>query len=91
MSDGGNMKDLVDNLKEKLMLKNFKKKTVAVGLLAAVACLGLHGAVAPSWAAAKPDLDACFDFEPHRGGRDARPENTLYAYAYAIEMGGYLY
>lgn len=81
------MKDLVDNLKEKLMLKNFKKKTVAVGLLAAVACLGLHGAVAPSWAAAKPDLDACFDFEPHRGGRDARPENTLYAYAYAIEMG----
>lgn len=28
-----------------------------------------------------------FDFEAHRGGRDARPENTLYAYAYAMEMG----
>ena len=28
-----------------------------------------------------------FDFEAHRGGRDARPENTLVAYAYAMEMG----
>ncbi len=28
-----------------------------------------------------------FDFEAHRGGRDARPENTLYSYAYALEMG----
>lgn len=42
---------------------------------------------APETAFAKPDLDATFDFEPHRGGRDARPENTLYSYAYAIEMG----
>ena len=28
-----------------------------------------------------------FDVEFHRGGRDARPENTLYAYTYAIEQG----
>ena len=28
-----------------------------------------------------------FDFEAHRGGRDARPENTLYSYAYALEQG----
>lgn len=32
----------------------------------------------------KEDL---FDVEFHRGGRDARPENTLYSYAYAIEQG----
>ena len=69
------------------MLKNWKKKTVILGLLAAVAGLGIQGSVVPSEALAKPDLDARFDFEPHRGGRDARPENTLYSYAYAIEMG----
>ena len=28
-----------------------------------------------------------FDLEAHRGGRDARPENTLFSYAYAIEGG----
>ena len=28
-----------------------------------------------------------FDFEAHRGGRDARPENTLYSYLYAVEIG----
>lgn len=28
-----------------------------------------------------------FDFEAHRGGRDARPENTLYSYAYAMASG----
>ncbi|MCX4131675.1 glycerophosphodiester phosphodiesterase [Megamonas funiformis] len=28
-----------------------------------------------------------FDLEAHRGGRDVRPENTLYSYAYAIELG----
>ncbi len=28
-----------------------------------------------------------FDLEFHRGGRDARPENTLYSYQYAIENG----
>lgn len=28
-----------------------------------------------------------YDMEFHRGGRDARPENTLYAYQYALENG----
>ena len=35
---------------------------------------------------AKASFDV-FDFEAHRGGRDARPENTLYSFAYALEMG----
>lgn len=28
-----------------------------------------------------------FDLEAHRGGRDARPENTLASFAYALELG----
>ena len=28
-----------------------------------------------------------YDIEFHRGGRDARPENTLYSYQYALEKG----
>lgn len=28
-----------------------------------------------------------FDFQAHRGGRDARPENTLYSYLYGMEIG----
>lgn len=28
-----------------------------------------------------------FDLETHRGGRDARPENTLISYAYGMELG----
>ena len=31
--------------------------------------------------------NAYYDMEFHRGGRDARPENTLYAYQYAVENG----
>lgn len=34
----------------------------------------------------KAKLDI-FDFEAHRGGRDARPENTLISFAYAMELG----
>ena len=30
---------------------------------------------------------AVFDIQAHRGGRDARPENTLAAFAYALELG----
>ena len=30
---------------------------------------------------------AFFDIQAHRGGRDARPENTLAAFAYALELG----
>ena len=28
-----------------------------------------------------------FDLQAHRGGRDARPENTLAAFAYAMNLG----
>ncbi len=35
-------------------------------------------------AKAKADV---FDFQGHRGGRDARPENTLVSFAYGMEMG----
>ncbi len=28
-----------------------------------------------------------FDLEAHRGGRDERPENTLYSAAYAMQVG----
>ena len=28
-----------------------------------------------------------FDLQAHRGGRDRRPENTLAAFRYAIELG----
>jgi glycerophosphoryl diester phosphodiesterase len=32
-------------------------------------------------------LPTGFDLEAHRGGRDARPENTLPAFAYALSVG----
>lgn len=67
-------------------MKNMKK-AVALGLMAAMVGLGAQSLVAPEQVSAKADLDTYFDFEPHRGGRDARPENTLYSYAYAIEVG----
>ncbi|MCR5176296.1 MAG: glycerophosphodiester phosphodiesterase [Anaerovibrio sp.] len=68
-------------------MKISKKHALAAGVLAAVATMGIQSFVAPAQVEAKADLDTYFDFEPHRGGRDARPENTLYSYAYAIEMG----
>ncbi len=69
-------------------MKISKKHALAAGILAAVATMGIQSFIAPAQVEAKADLDTYFDFEPHRGGRDARPENTLYSYAYAIEMGG---
>ena len=68
-------------------MKISKKHALAAGVLAAVATMGIQSFVAPAQVEAKADLNTYFDFEPHRGGRDARPENTLYSYAYAIEMG----
>lgn len=67
-------------------MKTWKKRVITAGILAAVLGMGTS-MVAPMQADAKANLDEVFDFEPHRGGRDARPENTLYSYAYAIEMG----
>jgi len=35
----------------------------------------------------KKSAGGYYDMEFHRGGRDARPENTLYSYQYALENG----
>lgn len=43
--------------------------------------------VASQEAGPSADTQAAFDMEFHRGGRDARAENTLYAYQYALENG----
>lgn len=64
------------------------KKSMTMGVLTAIMGTSAAGMVAPmQQAEAKVDFEGTFDFEPHRGGRDARPENTLYSYAYAIENG----
>ena len=65
--------------------KSWKKRALAAGLMAAVMGVGMQGFIAPDQAEAKADYSNVFDFQPHRGGRDARPENTLYSYTYAIE------
>lgn len=61
------------------------KRLVVVGAAAAVLALG--GNLVQSevvQAKANPQI---FDFQAHRGGRDARPENTLISFAYAMELG----
>ena len=58
-----------------------------MGVLVTLLGIGTADINAPTQAEAKVNFNGVFDFEPHRGGRDARPENTLYSYAYAIEMG----
>lgn len=65
--------------------KMILKKLVLAGLTAAVIGTGFNYVTMPE-AAAKVKMDS-FDFQSHRGGRDARPENTLYSYAYAMEIG----
>ena len=67
--------------------RSWKKRALAAGLMAAVVGFGSQTFIAPQQAEAKADFSNVFDYEPHRGGRDARPENTLYSYAYAIEHG----
>ena len=52
--------------------------------LCAAAALLLALAVAETAVAGLP---GGFDIEAHRGGRDARPENTLQAFAYALAIG----
>ena len=56
-----------------------------VGLTTVVLGAGIN-LIDMQTAHAKVNFDV-FDFEAHRGGRDARPENTLYSFAYAMEMG----
>ena len=62
-------------------MKNWKKM-LAAGAAAVLLTTGLGGS--PAMAKASFDL---FDLEAHRGGRDVRPENTLYSFAYAMELG----
>ena len=54
----------------------------------------LAGALAAFMVAGLPATDVeakavvnGFDLQAHRGGRDARAENTLYSFAYAMELG----
>lgn len=63
-----------------------KKKLFGRFLLAGVMAALLFGSVAIPSVEAKVKSDL-FDFEAHRGGRAARPENTLIAFAYAMELG----
>ena len=66
------------------MKKNWKK-ALAVGAAALVMSTG-YNVLNVQPAEAKVNFEL-FDFEAHRGGRDARPENTLPAFAYAMELG----
>ena len=61
------------------------KRFLLAGLAATVLSTGMN-IVDMQAAHAKVKFDV-FDFEAHRGGRDARPENTLISFAYAMEMG----
>lgn len=61
-------------------------KNLCITGLAACSIFAGAGMIDMSVSQAKVTYDV-FDFEAHRGGRDARPENTLYSYAYAMEMG----
>lgn len=68
---------------------NTNEKTIQKTLIEWSSCLNnLSGFnnIDISTTYAKVNYDV-FDLEAHRGGRDVRPENTLYSYAYAIELG----
>lgn len=66
-------------------MKKLSKKLLFSGLAALTIYSGFNTIVI-STTYAKVNYDV-FDLEAHRGGRDVRPENTLYSYAYAIELG----
>ena len=66
-------------------MKKLSKKLFLSGLAALTIYSGFNN-IDISTTYAKVNYDV-FDLEAHRGGRDVRPENTLYSYAYAIELG----
>lgn len=66
-------------------MKKLSKKLLLSGLAALTIYSGFN-TIDISTIYAKVNYDV-FDLEAHRGGRDIRPENTLYSYAYAIELG----
>lgn len=67
------------------MKKNYWKRFLVAGAAAAVLATGVN--VADIQVAQAKAIPSIFDFEAHRGGRDARPENTLVSFAYAMELG----
>lgn len=66
-------------------MKKLSKKLLLSGLAALTVYSGFNN-IDISTTYAKVNYDV-FDLEAHREGRDVRPENTLYSYAYAIELG----
>lgn len=66
-------------------MKKLSKKLLFSGLAALTIYSGFN-TIDISTTYAKVNYDV-FDLEAYRGGRDVRPENTLYSYAYAIELG----
>lgn len=66
-------------------MKKLSQKLLLSGLAALTIYSGFN-TIDISTTYAKVNYDV-FDLEAHRGGRDVRPENTLYSYAYAIELG----
>ena len=66
-------------------MKKLSKKLLLSGLAALTIYSGYNN-IDISTTYAKVNYDV-FDLEAHRGGRDVRPENTLYSYAYAMELG----
>ena len=66
-------------------MKKLSKKLLFSGLAALTIYSGFNTSdISTTYAKVNYDV---FDLEAHRGGRDVRPENTLYSYAYAIELG----
>lgn len=65
--------------------KNYWKRFLIAGMIAVMLGTGAN-LLDMQQAQAKVNFDV-FDFEGHRGGRDARPENTLISFAYGMEMG----
>lgn len=66
-------------------MKKLSKKLLLSGLAALTIYSGYNN-IDISTTYAKVNYDV-FDLEAHRGGRDVRPENALYSYAYAMELG----
>lgn len=66
---------------------SLRKISFRLFLIISVAASLIFVSIICSCANNNQNKDALFDVEFHRGGRDARPENTLYAYTYAIEQG----
>lgn len=71
-----------------LMHKKYLRMMFTLVIILGAACLVCScGGNAEKETEASEQNDSYYDFEFHRGARDARPENTLYAFQYSIEHG----